>query len=158
MTHRRRKHLLVAANVALVATIGTCLWVAAFCPPDLAGAGASTDDPTSGSAALGEAEDDTLAGYAVIYGRPLRKPLFDPKPVMIAKPKAPEPKFTAVLTGTIVEPGFTRAFFRTRPGQDQVLAVGQKIDGADILEIIDGSATVNFHGKQLTLKVEGGGT
>ena len=158
MTHRRRKHLLVAANVALVATIGTCLWVAAFCPPDLAGAGASTDGPTGGSASRGEAEDDTLAGYAVIYGRPLRKPLFDPEPVTIAKAKAPEPKFTAVLAGTIVEPGFTRALFRTRGGQEQFLAVGQKIDGAEVLEIIDGSATVNFHGKQLTLKAEGAGT
>jgi hypothetical protein len=102
-------------------------------------------------------EAGALTSYASIYTRPLRKPLYDPTPGAVVVAAKAEPKFTGVLTGTIIEPGFTFATFRVPNGEEKVVPVGQSVEGAEVLAITQGEVRIRFHDKEITLKaaVEG---
>jgi len=157
-THKRRRRLLMLANAALAAGIALCAWGALLLPlGSSAGPGRSAPG-TAPAASRAEQGAGPLSAYAVTYGRPLRKPLYDPKLKKIIAVKKPEPKLTVKLAGTVTEPGFTYAFFRTRGGEEKLVAIGQRIEGAKVLAIGDGSATVEFHGKRITLRKAKGGT
>lgn len=93
-----------------------------------------------------------MASYASIYTRPLRKPLYDPTPGAIVAAAKAEPKFTGVLTGTIIEPGFTFATFRVPGGEEKVVPVGQSVEGAEVLAITQGEVRIRFNDKEITLK------
>ena len=157
-TYRRRRRLLIAANILLVVGIGLCAWSAWVLPVHVAdareGAGKGGHERTKADQAVTGA----LAQYAVIHARPWRKPLFDPKPTAVKAVKKPEPKMTAVLTGTITDPGFSRAVFRTRGGEEKLIGVGEVIDGAKVLKIAYEQVVVEFHGKELTLTPAKGAT
>jgi hypothetical protein len=155
MTHRQRRRLLILANAAFAAVIAACAWGALWVPLDAADgqparpAGRGQARSEHGAAGVGP-----LSTYSGIYARPLRKPLYDPKPVEIVKLAAPEAKLTAVLAGTMTEPGFTYAIFRVPGGEEKVVPVGQSIEGAEVLEIVHGSVKVRFHGKEMTIQVQ----
>jgi len=151
MTRRRRKHLLLAVNAALVATI-VAACIAAVAPlqvggdTDGAGAGRS-GDPGGGVRLVGPRE-----AYAVISKRDLRKPLYDARPA--AAVKAPEPKFSARLLGTVTDPGYSAALFRTADGKEQFVSVGETVAGGVVTAIAECQATVEFGGKRIALTVE----
>ena len=90
-----------------------------------------------------------LTAYAAIYGRDLQQPLFDAVPET-----RPLPKPTVTLVGTVIQPGNTFALLKTKAGQVQWAAVGQAVEGAEVLEITADSATVRFAENTYTLKVE----
>lgn len=151
MTHRDRKHLLILSNAAFGAALAGCMWLA-LSPLD---AGSSEGGSIAGkrSSALHESpEAGPLASYASIYTRPLRKPLYDSTPGAIVAAAKAEPKFPAALTGTIIEPGFTFATFRVPGGDEKVVPVGQVVEGAEVLAIIQGEVRIRFNGKEITLK------
>ena len=111
-----------------------------------------------GATSQPDAVSPRLADYAAIYQRDLRRPLFDPRlvEVVVKPPPAPKPTFT--LTGTVTEPGFTYALFRTRAGETKLVSVGESVEGAEVLAIGENAATVSFAGQtlELTVQKEGG--
>ena len=151
MTIRDQKRLLWAINAALAAALVTSALLLTLLP-----LGVNMQAPSDGttgrliSSTVGQTLP--LREFAVIYERDLRKPLFDAPP---ARPiEAPPPKLAARLIGTAVEPGFTYGLFKGKDGQTHLVEVGQKIDGAEVLQIAEGTATVLFEGERLQLKVE----
>ena len=105
MNPRRKRHLLVAVNVVLAAGLVACASVLAFAPLRRADSASPADGPAQA------AEDDRRPAahprewYAVICQHDLRRPLYDPAPVVVTKKPAPKPKLTIHLRGTVIEPG-----------------------------------------------------
>lgn len=154
MTLRHRKRLLDAVNVLLLAALGVMVAWAALSPVprDLPEAGAAPNDDPAGTA-----RDDRLpplAKYAAVYARDLRKPLYDPEPVEKVEESEPTPPLRIELTGTVVEPGYTYAFFRTRSEPAAMANVGDTVDGAEVVEIASDSVTVRWHGDLKTLRAK----
>jgi hypothetical protein len=142
---------LILASAAFAAMLVGCVWFI-LSPLDTGG---SEGGPSTGpkASALPEApEAGPLASYASIYTRPLRKPLYDPTPTAVIAAAKAEPKFPGVLTGTIVEPGFTFATFRVPGGDEKVVPVGQVVEGAEVLAITQGEVRIRFNDKEITLK------
>ena len=88
----------------------------------------------------------------VIARANLRRPLFDAPPPVITPP--PPAAIPLRLTGTIVEPGFTYATFRTNGGETRMAKPGDVVDGVEVIAVTESSATVRFAGRQSTLAVE----
>ena len=149
---RFKKRLLFATSVALAAAaaisaVGLIAW-----PVESPQAAATSRPASRRPATTGRAGG--LDDYAVIYQRSLRKPLFDaplPTTVIVEQPK---PQLTIKLIGTAVEPGFTWALFKTKSGEEKLVAPGQSLEGAELIEVSQGSATVRFAGELVTLKVQ----
>lgn len=157
MNLRQRRRLLILVNAALAAAAVACAFSLALAPLEIPDPSSSSDKPMGAAANDSNAPLRPLAWYAVIHGRDLRKPLYDPKPIVIVKPPPkpkPKPKLTVRLMGTAVEPGFTYGLFRTKSGKDSLVSVGESIEGAEVVSIADGSATVRFHGEMITLRVQ----
>ena len=155
---RTRRRLLWALNAALLLGIAAAAWGLSRMPlriPTDASETRATDPKADADA---RARIDPLDEYAAIHARPLRKPLYDPKPLVIQEEPKPKPKYTATLVGTMVEPGFTFATFRTRDGAEELVEVGGTIAGAKLLEVSPSEARIEFHGETLPLTVgaEGG--
>jgi hypothetical protein len=157
MTLRACKRTIWLVNALLVGAIAATVWFA-LTPPALEGA---TDPPGDGGdgnrPAAGAASAEPVERYAVLHRRPLRRPLYDPKPVVVKVERKPPRPFPATLTGTAVDPTFTAAFFQTRRGRTEMVAVGQKIEGAEVLRIGPDSAVIRWHGEEKTVKVAGEG-
>jgi len=158
MTHRRRKRLLWLTIAALAA--GTAVSAGGLLLAPLATFSGPGDrdggDAGSGGGAARRARAETLADYAAIYRRDLRKPLVDPKPVApTVRLRRPKPKMTVTLVGTAVEPGFTYAMFRTRGHGTKLVRVGETIEGVEVLSVATDSARVRFAGEVRELKKVG---
>lgn len=84
----------------------------------------------------------------------LRRPLFDTAVVQNAV-KLPPLAFR--LTGTIMEPGEpgnNLAILTAKDGSNTLLAVGEKSNGVEILEIAENQVVLLHNGQRITLKVE----
>jgi hypothetical protein len=59
-----------------------------------------------------------------------------------------------MLTGTVIEPGFSYATFRLA-GRDELVQVGRPIGqtGAKLLSVDKGSVTIDWADEQITLSV-----
>ena len=154
MTQRKRRRLLVLADLLMALGIAACLYGAFFLPLDPSATRAPTVRQAQLESRRTEQKVGPLSAYAVIYGRDLRKPLYDPEPVPVVKARPPEPRLSVTLAGTVVEPGFSRALLRTAGGDEKLVSVGEVIDKAEVLAIADGSVRLKFSGKEITLKVQ----
>lgn len=148
MTPRRRKRLLVLANLLLAAALLAVVWAVVLGPLEVPEAVATGDHqagdatvPAPAGGAVGP-----LSDYACIYGKDLRKRLFD-----VADKGRPVPKLHVVLTGAVVEPGSTYGVFRDGAGRTRLLSVGESVDGAKIVTITADSATLEYHGREIIL-------
>jgi len=145
------KRLLLAADAALAVAVVVSVAALGLWPLAV---GAEPARPSNDRTVL-LAADRNLPGpigdYAVIYRRDLRKPLYDLKPTPRVKNPPNRPKLTVRLMGTVSEPGFAYGLFRTKSGRDELVAVGQTVDGAQVVAIANGSATLKFHGELITL-------
>ena len=150
LSKRARKRLLIGVNAVLAAglaaTFAAALWPSRQSPAALA-----AGRPQSSAAAADAADVEPAAAYAVIYERDVRLPLHDPLPVKAAKPR--EPRLTIQLTGTVIEPGSSLGLFRTSDKRHKFAGVGDTVEGAEVLSILEGEATVSFGGRTFTLKV-----
>ena len=156
---RKRRRILITVNLLLSAALAAIGYAIVLVPIDSAVEQQAGGAKTAVLSDIMDRAAEPLSAYAAIYKRPLRKPLFDPKPGVAAGAKAapPKPKLTVTLTGTVIEPGFTYAMLRGKSGQVKFVAVGQTIDSAEVTAITNGSATVKFHGDSITLQVNKGG-
>lgn len=125
--------------------------IAALAPVDVSLPDVPNDRTATAPAADEDGEGRPLDAYAVVWRHPLRPPLYDPPP----EPPAPEPepKLTVRLTATIVEPGAAFAVFATPAGREQLVAVGDEVEGVRVASVRPGEATVEFAGKEITLHV-----
>ena len=153
MTLRQRKRMLWTINVALATAIVVTVAAAALLPLAAAPQDAGPNDPAKGEAKVQAPRTGPLEAYAGIYRRDLRKPLYDVKAVPAITPPKPKPKMTVALVGTALEPGFTYGMFRTKSGQTKLVRVGETVEGVEVLQIAQESATVRFAGEVLELKV-----
>jgi hypothetical protein len=88
-----------------------------------------------------------LETFAPLWDRDFQQPLFDGQPVAQAVTA-----FPATLTGTIIEPGFSRAVFRLDSGGTQMHGVGGAVAGAEVLEIAADRVVLRFQGERMTLQ------
>ena len=160
MSHRARKRSLWAVNLLAAAGIGLCVWAAVALPLTVAPGDLAEGDAVAKANPGDPQRIDAprpLDDYRAIYQRDLRKPLYDPKPVEVKRPKPPPPKperkLAVTLVGTAVDPGSTYGFFRDKGGKVSLVGVGEKIADAEVSEISDGTAVVRFDGRVITLKV-----
>jgi predicted lipoprotein len=82
--------------------------------------------------------------------RPLRQALQD-------APAAPPPPLALRLSGTVVEPGRSRAVMIGSDGKSQLRAIGDVVDGAELIDISADSVTVKYLGNPVVLKPDKGG-
>ncbi|MCY2929860.1 MAG: hypothetical protein NTV86_10280 [Planctomycetota bacterium] len=140
----------VAALAGIVAVIASAAWSPLPSPTASPRGHGAASRPASAPA-----QARPLSDYAAIAARPLRGPLFDPKPAPVVAPAPPpKPTLNAVVTGTAVGGEQAFAVFRSGPGEEQLLGVGEAIAGATILAIGEDSVTVQFNGETIHLKVQ----
>ena len=157
ITHRSRKRLLVGVYMALAA--GFAATFAAALKPSQDMAVDSRGRAPGPSATAADAVDiEAAAAYAMIYQRDVRRPLYDPPPVRVAKPTPRQPKLTIQLTGTVIEPGSAMGLFRTSDSRHKFAGVGDIVEGAEVLSVVEGRASVKFEGRMFTLDVPKKGT
>jgi len=152
MTLQAQKRLLWTLNAVLAAAIVAAGAGFAFWPlPKFdAGPGSPPAPASRGSVAR---EKPPLSAYAVIYQQDLLAPLWD-----VVETKAPPPQPAVTLAGTVIQPGFTYALLKNKAGEVKWVAVGQALDGAEVLEIATDSAVIRFGGATYTLKIQKEGT
>lgn len=92
----------------------------------------------------------SIPDVASVFGRDLRKPLLD----ATAAAQTPAPTITFVLAGTIMEDNSANGIFRMKNGETRIVSVGERIEGAEIVEITADSATVRAGAQTLVLKVK----
>ena len=147
MTLRRWRRLFLGVIVLLAAglggaTAGLTLWP--LDAPSLAKPQAvAAPVPQKPKAAARPAGD-----YAVIYQRPLLKPLFDQDPT------AAVAQLAMTLEATAVEQDSALALLKTKDGQSAWAGVGQTVAGAEVTAIADGEVTVKFNNQSVVLKVK----
>jgi hypothetical protein len=93
------------------------------------------------------------------WTRPLRRPLFDPSPVVAVVVKPPPQPLLVKLLATVVEPENSTAMLKHANGQVVFCKVGDSLGadeaGTEILKIETGSISVRRGQEQLRLTVEG---
>ena len=147
MTLRRWRRLFLAVIVLLAmalggSAVGLTLWP--LDAPNLA------KPQAAATPALGKpkAAARPAGDYAVIYARPLLKPLFDQdNPTAVAQ-------LAMTLEATAVDPDSTLALFKTKDGKSTWAGVGQTVAGAEVTAIADGQATLKFNNQSVILKVK----
>jgi hypothetical protein len=152
-----RKKLLKILIVAQATLAVLCILMFALFPPQRA---VPTMDHSigDGNAApklrnTNASSNPMLQAYTTTLERHLRRPLYDPEPIVQETPPPPKPVLQARLLGTVLEPGFTYAIFRDASGEQKFVSAGQSIEGAEIMSIEDGQATVRFNGESVVLLV-----
>jgi hypothetical protein len=58
------------------------------------------------------------------------------------------------LSGTIVEPGHSRALLVDAEGKMELKAVGERIGGVEVVEIGQDTCVVLYQGNRITLKID----
>lgn len=110
----------------------------------------STSGPSPGS------DSKEALRFDAVWGLDLRRPLFDGAAVNVAS----RPPLAVKLAGTILEPGRSQAMF-TVPGAGgpttEFKGVGDKVGGAEVVEITATTATVLYYGERVVLRAESGG-
>ena len=152
----RTKRVLWLASVLLGAGAILAGLLGAFGPLQIGGGPTDARGATGESDRADSAEEAgvPLKHYEVIWQRNLRRPIFDPPPVIRVKVSPPKPKLKVRLVGTVLEPGFTYAIFTDSGGKTVLKRIGESIQGARVESISDGRVTVALAGRTLILKVE----
>ena len=97
-----------------------------------------------------------LSTFAPLWTLDLRRPLYDVSPQSSEQPSSPRlPQVLGLrLTGTVIEPNHSIAMFITREGKVALRSVGQKVEQAQILEIMSDRVSVEHAGRQIDLVLE----
>src|SRR5580698_3756268 len=124
----------------------------------IAGTGKKPPRTPTGASALAAQVGGTASAPAN-WGRPLRRPLFDPPPVVAVVVKPPPQPLRVKLLATVVEPENSTAMLKQANGQVVFCKVGDSLGadeaGTEILKIETGAISVRRGQEQLRLTVEG---
>lgn len=153
VTTNKRKKLMYVVNAALALAVAAAI-AYPFMP--LAEPAPPEKPPRVGDGPAGPLQQGAppLAAYDVIYQRNLRQPLTD-RPIVQEEPitKVENTSLKLVLIGTVVEPHNSFAIFSLPGGTIKTIAVGEKIDGAELVSVTTKTATVRHLGKPVTLSI-----
>jgi hypothetical protein len=172
MRLKTTKRLLNLASLAVLASacaVGYWGFMPCADPNNTANESTATDSPISGTSKkltatpLGAsplaAQVGGTASAPANWGRPLRRPLFDPPPVVAIVVKPPPQPLRVKLLATVVEPENSTAMLKHANGQVVFCKVGDSLGadeaGTEILKIETGSISVRRGQEQLRLTVEG---
>ncbi len=153
LTLKQTKRLLASLDLLLILTVaGIVAW--ALQPPAVEQVSWQPDSNRSSSQGQAVQPAGPLSPYVTLAQRDYRKPLYDPVVKVEAPKPKPKPKFPGVLTGTVIEPGFSYATFRVA-GRDELVQVGRPIGqtGAKLVSVAKGSVTIDWADEQITLSV-----
>lgn len=98
-----------------------------------------------------------LSTFGQVWSLNLRRPLIDePKvaPTPAKKRSKPTPPLSARLAGTVVEPGHSIAMFITKNGKIELKGIGEKVGGAEVIEITSTGVSLKYHEKVIDLALE----
>lgn len=97
----------------------------------------NVEEPAQENTAISEAQTiRPLSGYAPLWERNLRQPLFES--TATAEPAPAAPPELPVLVGTIVEPGRRFAHLRTPEGRTLVKPVSAVVESYEVIAIESG--------------------
>jgi hypothetical protein len=109
--------------------------------------------PVANAASPPESALPPLEDFEPAWRQPLRRPLTDPPPPVVAAPQpAAPPNLMVRLIGTIVDDRRPRGVFLVGLASVEVKAVGEKAGGAEILRIGENDAALSFNGETFVLK------
>jgi len=154
MPPARRRHLVLIMDLALALGIAATFTVGLTWPLAATGGAEDRTAATVSAATQPARTSRPLGYYAVIWQKDLRRPLYDPPPVAVIRKKPAKSKLRIKLVGTVIEPGFSYAIVKTDSGQTRLVAVGQSAEGAEVVSVRDGTATIRFAGEVRQLTVE----
>jgi hypothetical protein len=153
MTLRAKKRLLWTLSGALALGLVATAGGMALAPLKVPTPGAPPRPGLDRETPPEPGEPVPLSAYAAAYERNLQRPLYDPKPPVVVKRPPPPPKPPPVtLKGTMVEPGFVFAVFRTQDGRQRTVRVGEEVEGAELVGVTPGAAVLRFEGREHTLQ------
>jgi hypothetical protein len=142
--------LWLSAAFGAVAAAGVWLMAAL---PLAAEAAPERSRPTTKIASEHESALPPLEDFESAWRQPLRRPLTDPPPLVIAATQPAAPSNLMVrLIGTIVDGRRPRGVFLVGLAAVEVKGVGEKAGGAEILRIGENDATLSFNGESFVLK------
>jgi hypothetical protein len=146
---RARSLLWLTAALGVVGSAGA--WVMATWPLG-AEAPSGQAAPIARATSALETALPPLEDFEPAWRLPLRRPLTDPPPAVIAasQPAAP-PNLMVRLIGTIVDGRRPRGVFLVGLAAVEVKGVGEKAGGAEILRIGENDATLSFNGESFVL-------
>ena len=153
MTTNRRKKLLYVLNAVLALAVAAVL-AYPFMPlaePEPPPPPPRVGDGPGGGLLQGA---PPLSAYDVIFERNLRQPLSD-RAVAQKDPigQPPPPPLKLVLIGTVIEPQNSFAIFSVPGGASKTVAVGEKVEGAELVTVTAKTATLRHQGKPVTLSI-----
>ena len=109
--------------------------------------------PTTNMASAPVAALPALEDFEPAWRQPLRRPLTDPPPQVVAAPQPAAPSNLMVrLIGTIVDGRRPRGVFLVGLAGVEVKGVGEKAGGAEIIRISENDATLSINGESFILK------
>lgn len=168
MTVRKTRAWLRAVSITLIACALVVAVSAWFAPPDLR----ALHQPSAASSATDSSRRNasnvvlpSIQAFESVWALDLRRPLHDG----VSPTKSARAPLAVKLTGTIIESqGKSQAIFLVpapgssgTPGtsgamQVELHTVGERVGGAQILEIAGEAVTLLYEGERVTLRVEGG--
>jgi hypothetical protein len=152
VTLRNVHYLLLASAIVFAAGSVLAIWLAVQ-PLSLGQSAPSAPKPAATAAQ--NASIIQLQQFANTFDLDLRRPLYDPPPPapVITPPAPPPPPLALQLTGTVIEPGHSRAILVDPSGKVTILAVGGTMAQVTIISIDQRSVQVQYLGRTITLTV-----
>ncbi len=156
--HVRRIRLclwaVVVSTLLTAAAVSIGLLTAPLSVPGVAVTQAALAATQPAADAEGSQSLPSLASLEPLWLLDLRRPLYDPAPAAVVQaPKAPLVPLAVKLSGTVIEPGHSKALLSTSQGKTQLKAVGEKIEDVEILAIEPDAVTVLHDGSRVVLKL-----
>ena len=149
-----RQTLWLAATVLVIGSVA-CIVAATTWPYDLP----QTDGPATPRVIAADHQSSPRVATASPtrhLSLDLQRPLFDPPPVKVQQaPPPPPPPLRLRLLGIVVEPDNTQAILTSGDETLHFAKVGDTIDNATIEAIEPEQVHFRYHGKQVTLSLEG---
>jgi hypothetical protein len=146
MQSRRINSILWMLAAALATGAAVTLALGALLPLEIDPTSAETATRPNGRQSA-TAPAPELAAFETILQKPLRQSLTDSPTSMPAEAATPSGQIT--LAGTI---GISLALLRRADGSIEVKAVGETIDGAEVLAVRPGEVELRSGGETMTLR------
>jgi hypothetical protein len=149
MTLRQKRLTLWLTAAALSAVAAGAIAYSVLVPIDLPQIASKAPRGPVRAAATEPAVD-----FQALEDLDLRRPIVDPvttSPAAVAQAAYAPPLPVRLVTGTVVEPGYSYAVLSMTNGKTVLEKVGDRVSGAEVVAVNDGSVTLNYFGRTVTL-------
>ncbi len=155
--HRLRSCLWATASVFTLGSV--VLWVGVWWYPyETPGTEVGHTAISTDASEVHVAAFPPLSSFQSVWGLDLRRPLYDQPAAPVAAARRPAvkrgPPLRVKLAGTVVEPGRSMAMFITKAGKVELKAIGERVDGAEVLDITQENVSMRYSGRTVDLKLQ----